>query len=86
MTLSKEDVYKFNETLRSMPYWDLWKSVDAYWDVFFDPNDSVSSWEEEVNGMTYIEIRSRHKKMKPLELINKKIKRFLTKPPEHKLK
>ena len=86
MTLSKEDVYKFNETLRSMPYWDLWKSVDAHEDRLFDPNDPVSSWEEEVNGMTYIEIRSRHKKMKPLELIKKKIKRFLTKPPEHKLK
>ena len=85
MTLSKEDVYKFNETLRSLPYWDLWKSIDIHWDRLFDPNDPVSSWEEEVNGMTYIEIRSRHKKMKPLELINKKIKRFLTKPPEHKL-
>ena len=86
MTLSKEDVYKFNETLRSLPYWDLWKSIDVHWDRLFDPNDPVSSWEEELQAMTYIEIRSRHEKMKPLELINKKIKRFLTKPPEHKLK
>ena len=48
MTLSAEDVNKFNETIRAMPYWDLWKSVDAHWDRVFDPNDPVSSWEEEV--------------------------------------
>ena len=29
MCLSAEDVYKFNETLRSLPYWDLWKSIDG---------------------------------------------------------
>ena len=29
MTLSAEDVYKFNETLRSLPYEDLWKNIDV---------------------------------------------------------
>ena len=52
MTLSKEDVYKFNETLRSLPYWDLWKSIDIHWDRLFDPNNPVSSWEEELQAMT----------------------------------
>ena len=78
MTLSAEDVYKFNERLRSMPYWDLWDCVDEDWKRLYDPTDPFSSWEEELMGMTYIEIRSRHKKMKPLELINKKTKRFLS--------
>ena len=78
MTLSKEDVDKFTERLRSMPYWDLWDCVDEDWKRLYDPTDPFSSWEEELMGMTYIEIRSRHKKMKPLELINKKTKRLLS--------
>ena len=78
MTLSAEDVYKFNERLRSMPYWDLWNCIDEDWKRLYDPTDPFSSWEEELMGMTYIEIRSRHKKMKPLELINKKTKRLLS--------
>ena len=34
MTLSKEDVYKFNETLRSLPCWDQrepWKKIEKCW-------------------------------------------------------
>ena len=76
MTLSAEDVYKFNKTLESMQYWDLWDCIDEDWKRLYDPTDPFSSWEEELMGMTYIEIRSRHKKMKPLELINKKQKGF----------
>ena len=79
MTLSKEDVYKFNETLRSLPYWDLWKSIDIHWDRLFDPNEPVSSWEDELQGMTYIEIRRREKEMNFFELINKKSRRLLSK-------
>ena len=85
MTLSKEDVDKFTERLRELTYWELWNCIDEYWKRLYEPTDPFSSWEEELMGMTNAEIRSRHKKMKPLELINKKIKRFLTKPPEHKL-
>ncbi len=86
MTLSMEDVDKFMETLRSLSYEDLWKSVDVHWERLFDPNEPVSSWEDELQGMTYIEIRRREKEMNLLELINKKFKRFLSKPPLHKLK
>tara|TARA_Y100001968_G_scaffold219934_1_gene202715 strand:- start:603 stop:851 length:249 start_codon:yes stop_codon:yes gene_type:complete len=81
-----EDVDKFTETLRSLSYEDLWKSIDFHWDRLFDPHEPVSSWEDELQGMTYIEIRRREKEMKLFELINKKVKRFLTKPPEHRLK
>ncbi|MFL2867312.1 MAG: hypothetical protein ACJZ78_00735 [Prochlorococcus marinus] len=31
MTLSKEDVDKFTERLRELPYWELWNCIDEDW-------------------------------------------------------
>ena len=77
MTLPKEGIEIVQRNMESYSYEDLKSLGDEY--IYQCYNGSVSSFDDEIAGMYFIEIRRREKEMSLFELIKKRSSWFLSK-------
>ena len=77
MTLPKEGVELVQNNMESFSYEDLKSLGDQY--IYQCYNGSVSSVDDEIAAMYFIEIRRREKEMPLFELIKKRSSWFLSK-------